>query len=306
MDKIIPLVMPQLCLGSAQFGMNYGITNVQGKVPTDQLREILHIAAEYSISYIDTAKMYGDAEKRLGDNAPCNYLFKYITKLPAQGGSFWGSQKVKIWEDSFDESLTSLNVRSIDTLLLHSVIDLRHNESNLLVDWLLSLKERGKVMNVGVSIYNSNDLKGLDLSVIDVIQLPLSIYDQRCLHDGTLDFLYSKNIKVFARSIFLQGLILTNSAMWPSHINANFVNHHQKWLDMLESISLSPLEGVFSFMRSIDQLSGIIVGINSLNQFKEILNAWSCSNSNSNYSRLLSTFQWPNEYDIDPRKWPIS
>ena len=39
--------MPQLCLGSAQFGMNYGITNEDGKVSTDELIQILHLASVF-------------------------------------------------------------------------------------------------------------------------------------------------------------------------------------------------------------------------------------------------------------------
>lgn len=296
--------MPQLCLGTAQFGMDYGITNHDGKVTTNELRQILKMASDSLISYIDTATVYGDAEKRLGDNAPPKCNFKYITKLPSQGDGNWGLSKVKIWESSLCDSLVALNTPYIDTLLLHNVNDLRHKDVALLVDWLQSIRNAGKVKNFGVSIYNSNDLLGLDLSLIDVIQLPLSIYDQRCLKDGTVDLLVSNNVKVFARSIFLQGLILTDSHKWPSHVALPFVNHHQTWFDSLQTISLSPLQAIFSFMKSIEKLSGIIVGINSLTQFKEILNAW--STSDSKYSCLSAHYEWDNSFDLDPRNWPSS
>ena len=179
-------------------------------------------------------------------------------------------------ESSLHESLDALNTPHIDTLLLHNVNDLRHNDSFLLIDWIKSLKHTGLFNNFGVSIYDSNDLVGVDLSLIDSVQLPLSIYDQRCLRNGTIDYLVSNDILVFARSVFLQGLILTDSHQWPSHLSAPFIHHHLIWFDSLELTSLSPLEAVFSFMKSIENLS-VIVGINSLTQFRQILTAWSIS-----------------------------
>lgn len=296
--------MPLLCLGTAQFGMNYGITNYHGKISTSELNQILRTASDHSIIYIDTAKAYGDAEVRLGDNAPKNHDFKYITKLPSQTTSAWSFETLEDWENNFNDSLSCLKVTAVDTLLLHSVKDLSHQDSQLLVDWLLSLKTRKIVENIGISIYNSDDLRGVDLNHIDVVQLPLSIYDQRCLLDGTIDFLHSSKIQIFARSVFLQGLILTDPGMWPGHISNSFRLHHGKWLELLRKSSKTPLEAVLSFMNSLNQLTGIIVGVNSFPNFEEILNVWLSLESRD--SNLYSGFHWHNPVDLDPRKWPSS
>ena len=37
-------VYPSLCLGPVQFGMNYGITNIKGKIGLDEIQKILDIA----------------------------------------------------------------------------------------------------------------------------------------------------------------------------------------------------------------------------------------------------------------------
>jgi aryl-alcohol dehydrogenase-like predicted oxidoreductase len=294
--------MPKLCLGTAQFGMDYGVTNHDGMVSANELKQILRLASEYSISHIDTARVYGDAEVRLGNNAPKNHCFNYITKLPSQSTSAWNSEILEHWEYSLNASLRSLKVMTIDTLLLHSAKDLMHQQSQLLADWLFSLKTRQIVRNIGVSIYNSDDLECVDFNLFNVVQLPLSIYDQRCLLDGTIDFLHSRKIQVFARSIFLQGLILTDPNMWPKHFDNAFRHHHRLLLDFLHNISQNPLEAALSFMYNIDQLTGVIVGINSLAHFKEILNMWVRLKPNS--SNLFSTFHWHNAHDLDPRNWP--
>jgi aryl-alcohol dehydrogenase-like predicted oxidoreductase len=294
--------MPQLCLGTAQFGMNYGITNHHGKVSTSEIAQILRMASEHSISYVDTAKVYGDAEVRLGDNAPKKHDFKYITKLPSQTTSAWSLETLEVWETNFNDSLSCLKATAVDTLLLHSVNDLSHQDSHLLVDWLLSLKTRKMVKNIGISIYNSADLVGVDLNHIDVVQLPLSIYDQRCLLDGTIDFLHSSKVQIFARSIFLQGLILADASIWPAHLSNDFRDHHRKWLQFIRESSKTPLEAVLTFMNNLDQLTGFIVGINSLSNLEAILNVWLSLESRD--FNLSSGFHWHNPVDLDPRKWP--
>ena len=87
------------------------------------------------------------------------------------------------------------------------VADLSKKGNVHLYSWLLSLKKRGLVENIGVSIYESFELEGIDLDIVDVVQLPYSIYDQRMFKNGTLQKLFKKKIKIQARSVFLQGLL---------------------------------------------------------------------------------------------------
>ena len=49
--------MNRLSLGTAQFGMSYGIANTTGRVPRDELSSILDLCNE---SKIDTTISYGD------------------------------------------------------------------------------------------------------------------------------------------------------------------------------------------------------------------------------------------------------
>ena len=55
----------ELCLGTVQFGMDYGIRN-QKKPTLDESIEILEYAVRNGIDTIDTAYNYGDAEKVVG------------------------------------------------------------------------------------------------------------------------------------------------------------------------------------------------------------------------------------------------
>ena len=70
----------KLALGTAQFGMKYGISNVSGKVSQEGGKAILKYAASAGIDTIDTAMAYGDSEQVLGDIGV--EAFKVVTKLP--------------------------------------------------------------------------------------------------------------------------------------------------------------------------------------------------------------------------------
>ena len=56
----------KLALGTAQFGLPYGIANNNGKVSASEMSKILELARKSGIHYIDTAISYGDCHDRLG------------------------------------------------------------------------------------------------------------------------------------------------------------------------------------------------------------------------------------------------
>ena len=74
--------MPDLALGTAQFGLNYGITNVGGQVTTADATLLLNHAEDVGVTFIDTAQAYGNAEFVLCDALPANHSFRIISKLP--------------------------------------------------------------------------------------------------------------------------------------------------------------------------------------------------------------------------------
>ena len=68
-------------LGSAQFGLDYGISNIHGKTSIKEVSKILLSANQFGINLIDTAPVYGDAEKVLG-NLRESADFQFISKIP--------------------------------------------------------------------------------------------------------------------------------------------------------------------------------------------------------------------------------
>ena len=223
---------PRLCLGTVQFGLSYGVTNQSGQVAEEEVCRILHLAASSGIEFLDTAQAYGTAEAVLGRCWPKAAKRRLISKLPA------GADR-QTWEVSFINSLQRLHASSLDGLLLHRASDLLSQDGEELLDWLEDLRRRGLVERIGVSIYDASDLDGLPLHRLQVVQLPLSVYDQRLILDGTVGRLHDLGIGVHARRVFLQGLLIQPPNQWPGHFSA-FRLHHAQWLEHLHQIRVSP------------------------------------------------------------------
>ena len=71
----------KIVLGTAQFGLEYGIANKKGRIQKNEAREILHYARENGIHLLDTAINYGGSEQILGELGVNEW--QIITKLPS-------------------------------------------------------------------------------------------------------------------------------------------------------------------------------------------------------------------------------
>ena len=286
---------PQLCLGTVQFGLPYGITNTAGQVAEPEVRRILAVAARYGIELLDTAQAYGTAERVLGNCSPPTMRRRLISKLPAQADPDG-------WEQSFQASLNHLQTERLDGFLLHRSADLLGPQADLLLGWLESLRDRGLVQRLGVSIYDDSELDGLPLDRLQLVQLPLSLYDQRLLLNGTVDQLKSAGLTVHARSILFQGLLLKPTDQWPSFLSPGFRQHHRQLIQNMAERGLSLLDATLHFARSCDGLEAVLVGVLSAEELAELLAVWNAVDAVA--MGPVSAWSWENGQDLDPRCWP--
>lgn len=73
--------MSKLAVGTAQFGLSYGIANQSGQVNLTEAKIILEQASKANINMLDTAIAYGVSEETLGKIGVKE--FNIISKLPA-------------------------------------------------------------------------------------------------------------------------------------------------------------------------------------------------------------------------------
>ena len=72
----------KLGLGTVQFGMNYGMSNLRGRTPPAEVDHILRLAADNGVQVLDTAAVYGDSEVVLGKLLAPDHDFRIVTKIP--------------------------------------------------------------------------------------------------------------------------------------------------------------------------------------------------------------------------------
>lgn len=295
------MIYPELCLGTAQFGIDYGITNSKGKIKQIKAHKILDLFMSKNHKLIDTASSYGNAEYTLGNYQSINSL-RIVSKITYK--KEWNSIKepFAFWDKLFFDTLDNLRIKNIDSYLMHNPAEALHNSGDLFISWMESLVHRKLVRRIGASIYDIEEINQLPLNKLSIIQIPLSIYDQRLLKNGGIKKLQESKIKIHIRSIFLQGLILSEPQKWPTWLNREFKEHHSKFTSFLKHKQISLLESSLEFVYKIKNIEAITFGVTELEELDQILNLWERLKTKG--SKLdLEDWDWGNQNDIDPRCW---
>jgi len=284
----------RLVIGAAQFGLSYGVANKGGKVSEDEVRKILTKARHFGINLLDTAIAYGDSESVLGSVGINQW--GVITKLPciplhAVDISYW-------MQNQIEQSIKRLNLKSVDTVLLHRPEQLLGDRGSEILFALQALKTTKLTKKIGISIYSPLELDHFDVAQnFDVIQAPLNILDRSLIESGWLKKLNLLQIEIHVRSIFLQGLLLMNPEERPSKFS-KYSNLWIEWDRWLAENNFSALEGCLAFINSIQGIDGVLVGIESVEQLNQIITA-----SNLKLKNMPS---WPKNIDpnlINPALW---
>jgi aryl-alcohol dehydrogenase-like predicted oxidoreductase len=259
-------------LGAVQFGMSYGVSNKHGQTTREQIIKILELAQKNGIKVLDTAPSYGNSEDILGEVVN-NNDWKLVTKIPHFSDNCLNSSHANQLQESFNRSLFNLRKKNIYGLLLHSCDDLLKPGGELLFQKMEYLKSIGMVKKIGVSLYDGQQIDQLlDNYPIDLVQLPVNIFDQRLIKGGQLAKLKKYNVEIHARSIFLQGFLLmppNNIPPWFDPIRGVLESFHKE----AKKRNMSVLQLALSFVQSIDEVDKVIIGVNTLKQLKEVVDA---------------------------------
>lgn len=200
--------MKSICLGTVQFGLDYGIANSKGKPDIYEVENIVRCALTNGVQLFDTAQSYGDSEKVLGNvfrNLNCNKDVSVITKLHPE---------IDLNDESsiliaIKKSLNNLEIDQLWGLMLHRPSQLI-NSSNFNKNIKL-LKDKKLIKNFGVSVYSPDDaIRSINHPSVDIVQVPFNILDRRLLDNNFFELAKEKKKTIFIRSIFLQGLFLMN------------------------------------------------------------------------------------------------
>lgn len=258
--------MADLCLGTVQFGMKYGINNTLGQPSLEDSFSMLDAAIESGVGVIDTARAYGQAEEILGKYFKArkwNDKIKVISKFPPNCLEERGRKTLQTVEDELLRSLRLLNMEQLDGYLLHTPEYIYRRD---VLDALLRLKEKKLVSNIGVSIYDmAEGMAAIETGIVDYVQLPYSVLDQRAAKTGFIKKAKKAGIKIYARSAFLQGLFMMNYKDIPPHLNdaIPYLNLFDK---LIKKYNINRIDALIHFVTDEPEIDYLVLGVDTKEQ----------------------------------------
>lgn len=250
-----------MVLGTAQFGMDYGIANVGGKPSKKEIFDILDLAWVKGIRRFDTAPVYG-SEASLGEFIMANGIqdeVLVLTKIPSLGS--FNDYKQSIMT-SIESSLKNLGC-PIDVLFFHDPKD-----SELLMNnpsFFKSLLDEYPVSTLGVSVYEQREVERLKNCELDLaFQFPFNVLDRRF---GQVSIFKGKR---YARSVFLQGLLASAEGL-RTDAPAELLEINNQYHELLKDYNINPVNFAVSFVMCSSSVDYFLVGVEIEKQLIDIL-----------------------------------
>jgi aryl-alcohol dehydrogenase-like predicted oxidoreductase len=282
----------KLSLGTAQFSSNYGISNKIGKPDQKTVFKILKFAKEIGIKSIDTAQNYFHCEKIIKKTGLTNN-FNINTKIDSKNADIF---KV------IQKSLKALRIPSIDILYVHDVTIFRDKKNGkLFLKNLEKIKKKKLIKKIGISIYTMAEFKFLIKNYkFDALQIPINIFNQRFNNTFFIENVEKKKIFVEARSVFMQGLFFIDIKKLPNRLSV-----FKKKIIKLNKISnnnkIRKISICLNFLKNKTFIKKIIIGVNTVDQLRDIDNAYQSNNklpNNISYKIFKSNSKF-----VDINKW---
>ena len=255
----------KICIGSANFGMEYGL-NKKSPLLKKDIKEIFEFLKKENTIYIDTAANYKNSEIIIGKYS--TKKFKIITKIKKIPK---GVKDLEKWlKNEIYISCKKLRVNKIYGLLVHDTQDLKNKKKAKKIYKTFDILKKSKIIEkIGLSIYNPNEL---DLYLknynFEIVQAPLNIFDRRIINSGWLKKINEKGIEFFARSIFLQGLLIKDINKIDKFFSP-YKKKFEKFEIWTQKLNISKVEACIRFVNSYREVDKVIVGINNKMHFFE-------------------------------------
>ncbi|HWZ61718.1 MAG TPA: aldo/keto reductase [Steroidobacteraceae bacterium] len=286
----------RLALGTAQFGMPYGVANRAGQVGPQEARRILLRARGAGMDTLDTAAAYGTSESALGSIGVSEWsVVSKLPPVPTGCGDVHGWMRTAV-----AGILARLRIARLGGLLLHTPMQLLEGHGAAIYSSLHQLRADGLAERIGISVYGPDELEALvGRFQFDVVQAPFNILDRRLVSSGWLQRLRSSGVEIHVRSLFLQGLLLMRATERPPEFS-RWQRLWDSWHGWLERSGLTAVQACVGFVAGYADVGRAIVGVDSVQQLEEILAAPTLSGVDLPHNLACE------ERDlVDPSRWRL-
>ena len=295
-------VARRICLGTAQLGMDYGVTNTTGRPDDRACEALLSRAIERGVLMWDTARDYGDAEQRLGrflKNHSRHDEVKIVTKVrpPAD------VTDLTAWITAeLDNCRTITGCEQLEALLLHDP-ELMEQNGDRIWDAFKIQVDRGAVRRVGASVYDPHESNiALECEATSAIQLPFNLLDSRAAVHGTLERCQQRNVTVLTRSALLQGAMTLAPGDIPSRLMA-LREPLQRLHELLAPFGVAPADIALPYVLSHPQIDYLVIGVDDVIQLDNNLDRAGQQIAVDLASQIRAAFTDLDSSVVEARQW---
>tara|TARA_E500000331_G_scaffold348993_1_gene391467 strand:+ start:32 stop:904 length:873 start_codon:yes stop_codon:yes gene_type:complete len=256
-------IKKKLIIGTTQFYKRYGLSRT--KIHRKEAKKLIKFLRKKNLLYFDDALSY-NFSKTLKDLKINGKNFKLTTKIPKYDGNPNYEKKAL---DMLTKNLIKSNLKKYDSILLHDTMGLNKSEIINSISFLKKLKRKHITKKIGFSLYHKKDFYSLRKHLKpDVIQAPVNIFDQDFLESSFRKKLEKEKITFYARSIFLQGLLITDKI--PKYFK-KIEPSIRLWNSFCKKNKVSKIDGCLNFVNNQSFIKKIIIGVKSVKEVNQIL-----------------------------------
>ena len=273
-----------IIIGTANFFQDYGINN--SLINNKEKKRIYNYLKKKQIFDFDISDSYG---KYYEDR---NFLEIKKKKINYKF-------KLKNFDNNLSDILIKLRVKKLECLMIHDENELTSKKNIIKFNKIKKLNKKKKFFRtIGVSVYTvgcliniiNNNIK------VDVVQLPLNIFNQAFDHNHILKKLKKKKIKIHVRSLFLQGLLLKNSNnIFNKLLKKKMINFE----DLVKKNKSKKIDLCIDYIKTVKYVDKVILGFDSLQQLQTIIKVLDKKKKNIDYNQFCNI----KTKFVDPRKW---
>ena len=286
-----PSIGSKLGLSAGRFGLDWSAGD-SAQLDDLHVRTVLDEAAAQGIRVVDAGSVYGEAEATLGATLPSPNPFRIVLRSrrglrPEHVGS------------AVETALANLWLPSADTLLLDGSADLAGVGGDELWTTCERLRGGGLIDRIGFTATAEDDVLAIARRLRpDVVQLPVSLLDQRLVQNGVLARLADLGVEIHLRSIFLHGLLFVPLERLPGRLKGS-AGRLKRVREMLAEAGVDPLAAGLRYVLDRPEADCVLVSVAGPEDLHAILGAASAGCPPLNWSAMALD----DPSLLDPRRW---
>ncbi len=300
-----------LGLGTVELGLDYGIDapgDFGRPTESDAIR-LVHAALDAGISFVDTARAYGESERILGLALARRRADVVIaTKVDprrADGSVLEGNALRRFMQESLQTSLRLLGTDYVDVWMLHSMDAALLRQNEIVAEVFDDARRRGQIGWTGASFYGVElPEAALKHDLFDVMQVTYSVLDQR-LNERVFPLAAEQNVGIVVRSILLKGALTERAEHLPPRLELLRTRSREfRALLTASNDEMTPAQGAILFGLANPHIDTVLVGVRTEAELAEDVSAMEMQLSPQELTEL-QTLAVDDESLLDPSTWGL-